>query len=65
MSCNVDGKGCRVCPGMWVAAALLLSLLFQNIFIQSATKPLPTVSYGNETAHGYTPVEIERKDERK
>ena len=56
MSCNVEGKGCRVCPGMWVSAALLLAFLFQNIFIQSPAKPLPTVvSPATEQLSGANP----------
>lgn len=41
MSCNVAGKKCRVCPGIWVAAALLFASLFLNGFIQTPEKSLP------------------------
>ena len=31
MKCGVNGGGCRICPGMWVAAALLLFSLVQGL----------------------------------
>ena len=31
MKCNVNGGWCRICPGMWVAAALLLFSLVQGL----------------------------------
>ncbi len=40
MSCNVNGKGCRVCPGMWVAAVLLLFAMIQSFFPQTPAEPL-------------------------
>ena len=39
MKCSVNG--CRICPGMWVAAALLLFWLVQSFFTRS---PAPNVA---------------------
>ena len=37
MKCSVNG--CRICPGMWVAAALLLFSLVQSVFFPRSAAP--------------------------
>lgn len=42
MSCNVNGTGCRVCPGMWLAGILLVMAIIQGLFSSNATPESPT-----------------------
>ena len=42
MSCDVTGCGCKICPGMWMAALLLAGMLVQNLFFRPVTKPTIT-----------------------
>lgn len=35
MTCSTNGGGCRVCPGIWVAGAVLLFMLAQNFLAQN------------------------------
>jgi hypothetical protein len=50
MECNVNGSGCRICPGMWLAGLLLIGMLIQSWFFSdagstpSAEKPSSTAS---------------------
>lgn len=39
MSCDVTGGGCKICPGMWLAALLLAGMLVQNLLFRPATPP--------------------------
>jgi hypothetical protein len=43
MKCSLNG--CRICPGMWVAAALLLFSLLHGLFVQRAPPP-PSAAAG-------------------
>ena len=36
MACDMNGAGCRVCPGMWIAGILLSLLLVQSLFLSGA-----------------------------
>jgi hypothetical protein len=42
MACDVNGNGCKVCPGIWVAGFMLLAMLVQSLFFwpTNNTKPL-------------------------
>lgn len=64
MSCNVNGKGCRLCPGVWIAAALLLASLFQSFFIHSPANRLPTVEPSATQQIPGSDPEIPKKDQR-
>lgn len=33
MKCSTNG-GCRICPGIWVAGAVLLFMLVQNLLLE-------------------------------
>lgn len=37
MACNIDGSGCKVCPGMWIAGLLFLVMMIQSFFFRSPT----------------------------
>ncbi len=36
MACNIDGSGCKVCPGMWIAGLLFLVMMIQKRFLPNA-----------------------------
>jgi hypothetical protein len=36
MGCDINGSGCKICPGMWIAAILFLVMTLQSVFFQSA-----------------------------
>ena len=63
MSCNVNGKGCRLCPGVWIAAALVFASLFQSFFIQSPANHLPTVEPSATEQLRGSDHEIPKKDQ--
>ena len=53
MSCNVNGKGYRLCPGVWIAAALVFASLFQSFFYTFTREPFAdSGTVGNSTAPG-------------
>ena len=63
MSCNVNGKGCRLCPGIWIAAGLVFASLFQSFFIHTPANRLPTVEPSvTQQLPGSNP-EIPKKDQ--
>ncbi len=37
MGCDLGGSGCRVCPGMWIAGAMLVGMLLQSLFNRVST----------------------------
>ncbi len=37
MACDINGSGCKVCPGMWIAGLLLLVMTLQSIFFRAPT----------------------------
>ena len=39
MTCSTSGGWCRVCPGVWLAGAVLLFMLAQNFFLKRFTPP--------------------------
>lgn len=47
MACDVDGSGCKVCPGMWIAGLLLLMLMIQSVFFRA---PTPSTISATESA---------------
>ena len=63
MSCNVNGRGCRLCPGVWIAAALLFASLFQSIFIQSSANRFPKVEPSAMQQLPGSDHEIPKKDQ--
>ncbi len=63
MSCNVNGKGCRLCPGVWIAAALLFASLVQSFFIHSPANRLPTVEPSVTQPLSGPDHEIPKKDQ--
>ncbi len=32
MGCELGHRGCRICPGMWIAGAMLVGMLLQSSF---------------------------------
>ena len=37
MACDINGSGCKVCPGMWIAGLLFLVMTLQSIFFRAPT----------------------------
>lgn len=47
MSCDINGLGCKVCPGMWIAGLLFLVMMIQSVFFRT---PTPTTIPATESA---------------
>lgn len=39
MACDINGSGCKVCPGMWIAGLLFLVITLQSLFFRT---PMPS-----------------------
>jgi hypothetical protein len=39
MGCDINGSGCKVCPGMWIAGLVLLVMALQSLFFRSSAPP--------------------------
>ena len=37
MACDIDGSGCKVCPGIWIAGLLFLVMMVQSVFFRTPT----------------------------
>jgi hypothetical protein len=61
MACDVNG-GCKICPGMWIAAAILAIMALQSLFWNSkdSTKSV-AVDSGSEVEQAS--AELPAKDE--
>ena len=50
MACNIDGSGCTVCPGMWIAGLLFLVMMIQNVFFRLPTpSKIPATDSAGQT----------------
>ena len=50
MACNIDGSGCKVCPGMWIAGLLFLVMMIQNVFFRLPTpSKIPATDSAGQT----------------
>jgi hypothetical protein len=64
MTCSTKNSCCNVCPGMWIAGALMLAMLFQALFIRpSAPKPSDLES-GNKTQETNVSALVSRAQSR-
>lgn len=57
MTCSTNSGSCRVCPGMWIAGAVLLFMLVQNLFVErfaphSEPSAPPAAQQVNASAEG-------------
>ncbi len=41
MACDISG-GCRICPGMWIAAAVMAVMVFQSWYARPTAPKEPT-----------------------
>ena len=59
MGCDMNGSGCKICPGMWIAALLFLVMMIQSVFFRAPTSAtIPAAESASQASEAKSPYHL-------